>query len=75
MITLADVPALPPTLRDAQAAEILGVSVDSLGEQARQETAPVEPLYIGRSRRWPTVPLLAVVGIEWRPELGEEATS
>jgi len=70
--TLADIASLPPTLGDAEAADILGVSAYSLGEQARNGCAPVEPLYLGRSRRWPTVLVLASVGIEWTPR-GEDS--
>jgi hypothetical protein len=66
--TLADVASLPPTLRDAEAADIWGISADSLGEQARNNSAPVPPLYLGRSRRWPTVAVLRSVGIEWSPQ-------
>lgn len=65
MTTLGDVASLPPTLNDAQAAEVWGISADSLGEQARNKCAPVEPLYLGRSRRWPTVLVLRSIGIEW----------
>ena len=55
VITLANLDALPPTLRDAEAAEIWGISVDSVGELARAGAAPVEPLTLGRRRVWSTV--------------------
>jgi hypothetical protein len=71
VITLADVVSLPPILKDAEAADIWGVSIWTLGEQARQHKAPVEPLWLGRCRRWPTVLVLRSIGIEWSP--GQES--
>jgi len=69
-MTLADVALLAPTLNDAGAAEIWGVSPDLVGEQARNNCAPVEPIYLGRCRRWPTIAVLRSVGIEWTPQGG-----
>ena len=68
MITLANLDALPPTLRDAEAAEIWGISVDSVGELARAGAAPVEPLTLGRRRVWSTVAVLRSIGIEWHAQ-------
>ncbi len=60
---LTDVANLPPTLTSAEAAELLGVSVDHLWELARSGEAPVAPLRLGRILRWPTAPLLALLGL------------
>lgn len=58
------VPAdLPPALRTEQAAELLDCSPDTLWKLAREGTAPIEPLRLGRALRWPTAPLLALLGI------------
>lgn len=61
---LDDVGALPPTLTSAQAAELLGVSVDHLWSLARAGEAPVTPLRLGRTYRWPTARLLALLGLD-----------
>lgn len=60
---LADVGDLPATLTTAEAAELLGVSVDHLWELARSGEAPVAPLRLGRIYRWPTPRLLALLGL------------
>lgn len=62
-MNLADVHHLPPTLSTHQAAELLGVGVDHLWRLAREGTAPVEPLRLGRALRWPTPPLLHLLGL------------
>lgn len=61
---LGDVVDLPPTLDTHQAAELLGVGVDHLWRLARQRSAPVEPLRLGRALRWPTKPLLERLGLD-----------
>ena len=73
-MNLADVGSLPTTLTDAQAAEVYGVSVDVLGDMARAGRTPVAALWIGRCRRWPTVEVLASVGIEWEPASAPESS-
>ena len=61
---LRDLDQLPPVLESVQVAEMLGVSVDHLWAMAREGTAPVTPLRLGRVLRWPTAPLLKVLGCE-----------
>lgn len=61
---LADVAGLPPTLTTEQAAEMLGVSKDHLWKLAREGTAPVEPLRLGASLRWPTARLADLLGLD-----------
>jgi predicted DNA-binding transcriptional regulator AlpA len=61
--TIAEVGTLPVVLTSEETAELLGVSVDHLWALAREGTAPVEPLRLGRSYRWPTARLLALLGL------------
>lgn len=63
-MNLADTATLPPTLNSEQAAELLGVSVDHLWKLRRDGQAPVEPLQLGRTLRWPTAPLLVLLGVQ-----------
>ena len=63
-MTLDEIRQLPPTLTDAQAAKVLGCSAWTLGQLAREGRAPVKPLDLGRLRRWPTIPILRLVGID-----------
>ncbi len=63
-LSLDDVAGLPVSLTTPEAASLLGVSVDHLWGLARAGTAPVEPLKLGRAYRWPTAPLLAVLGLD-----------
>lgn len=60
----AELADLPPTLDTSAAAELFGVSTDHLWALAREGRAPVEPLRLGRTLRWPTAKVLAVLGIE-----------
>ncbi len=60
-LSLADVNTLPTTLATDEAAPLLGVSKDFLWQLAREGTAPVKPLKLGRVYRWPTAPLLALL--------------
>ena len=60
---LDEVGDLSPTLTSVQAAELLGVSVDHLWALARSGEAPVVPLRLGRTYRWPTARLLALLGL------------
>jgi predicted DNA-binding transcriptional regulator AlpA len=62
-LSIADVATLPVVLTSEETAELLGVSVDHLWALAREGTAPVEPLKLGRSYRWPTARLLALLGL------------
>ena len=61
---LADVSALPPTLTSAQAADMLGCSTDHLWSLVRRGEAPIEPLHLGRSLRWSTAKLAALLGVD-----------
>ncbi len=63
-LLIDDVKALPVVLTTAEAASLLGVSVDHLWALARQGDAPVEPLRLGRVYRWPTARLLALAGLD-----------
>ena len=60
---LADLESLPPALTSEQAAELLGVSRGALWAAARDGDAPVEPYRVGRALRWPTAPILALLGL------------
>jgi predicted DNA-binding transcriptional regulator AlpA len=60
---LGDIGTLPFVLTSEETAELLGVSVDHLWALAREGTAPVEPLKLGRVYRWPTARLLALLGL------------
>lgn len=63
MITAADFAALPVTLNTGQAAEMLGVSRDHLWKLAREGRAPIEPLRLGATLRWPTALLADLLGL------------
>lgn len=68
-ITVAETGALPPTLGAEQTAEVWGVSKYTVLQKLRDGTPlPVEPLRFGRAYRWPTVAVLASVGIVLDPE-------
>jgi predicted DNA-binding transcriptional regulator AlpA len=61
---LSDLADLAPTLTTEQAAEIYGCGIDHLWKLAREGAAPVEPLRLGRSLRWPTVAVLSSIGLD-----------
>jgi excisionase family DNA binding protein len=63
-VKIADAGELPPTLTTAEAADLLGVSRDHLWALARAGEAPVAPLRLGRSYRWPTARLLDLLGLD-----------
>src|SRR4051794_17380651 len=63
-ITHSEAADLPPTLTAAQVAGLWGVARWSIYVNAEQGTLPVAPLRVGRSLRWPTVPVLRSVGID-----------
>jgi excisionase family DNA binding protein len=63
-LTVDAVADLPVMLTTAEAAELLGVGVDHLWMLAREGTAPVQPLKLGRIYRWPTGALLALAGLD-----------
>jgi excisionase family DNA binding protein len=63
MATQPDTAALPPALTTAEAAELLGVPVAHLWKLAREGSAPVPVLRLGRSLRWPTRPILKALGL------------
>jgi excisionase family DNA binding protein len=67
--TISDVGSLPAVLTSEEMAELLGVSVHHIWALAREGSAPVEPLKLGRSYRWPTARLLALLGLA--PEADE----
>jgi predicted DNA-binding transcriptional regulator AlpA len=56
--------ALPPTLRTEQAAALYDCSAWSLYDLVRRDEAPVAPIRLGRSLRWPTQKILASLGID-----------
>ena len=66
-----EVPALPPALTTAEAAELFGVPPAHLWKLARDNAAPVPVLRLGRSLRWPTRPILEVLGLAERGPAGE----
>jgi predicted DNA-binding transcriptional regulator AlpA len=61
--TIGEVGSLPATLTSEETAELLGVSVDHVWALAREGSAPVAPLKLGRVYRWPTARLLALLGL------------
>jgi predicted DNA-binding transcriptional regulator AlpA len=63
---------LPPTLNTEQASQLLGVCRGALWAAARDGDAPVEPIRVGRALRWPTRPILDLLGLD-TPESGESA--
>lgn len=62
-VPMGDVASLPVVLRTDEAASLLGVSVDHLWALARGGQAPVEPLRLGRTYRWPTAKILSLLGL------------
>jgi hypothetical protein len=64
--TLADVEvrALPTALTTEQAAQLLGVTRVGLWKMAGDGTAPVPFFHVGRLLRWPTAPILRLLGLE-----------
>jgi excisionase family DNA binding protein len=63
MATRPDATGLPPALTTAEAAKLLGVPVAHLWKLAREGSAPVPVLRLGRSLRWPTRPILEALGL------------
>lgn len=59
-----DIDHLPTTLTTERAAELLGVSRGTLWAAARDGDAPVEPIKVGRALRWPTRPILELLGLD-----------
>lgn len=64
---LADVDDLPTVLDTETAADLLGISADTLWRLAREGEAPIEPLRLGRALRWPTARLLDLLGLAEAP--------
>ena len=60
---MIDIENLPAVLDTVEAAELLNITRDHLWALARQGIAPVQPLRLGRSLRWPTRPLLELLGL------------
>ncbi len=52
------------TMSTAEAAELLGCSVERLQQQRGTGTLPVEPLQLGRRLRWPTLLVAQALGVE-----------
>lgn len=52
------------TMSTAEAAELLGCSVERLQQQRGQGTLPVEPLQLGKRLRWPTLLVAQALGVE-----------
>ncbi len=65
-MNLDDVASLPTVMDAGQTAAIFDCSVDHLYDLVRRGEAPVEPIRLGRSLRWPTLPVLRLLGV--RPE-------
>jgi len=61
------------TLSTADAAELLGVCGKTLERSARNGTAPVEPIRVGRCLRWPTAPIVKLLGLA--EETAEDSSS
>lgn len=59
-----DLSALGLTLDTETTAKVWGIGRDHLYRLVRDGEAPIEPLRLGRCLRWPTVKVLALVGIE-----------
>jgi len=67
----APVPRL--TLSAQEAAEVLGISVQLLYEQARRDTLPT--MRVGRRLRVPVRPLLSLVGMSWEEWVTAESST
>ena len=63
-MNLGDIASLPPTVDTPTAAEMFGCSTSCLWALVREGKAPIEPLRLGRKLRWPTAPLLELLGID-----------
>lgn len=59
-----DVGALPASLTTEQAAHLLGISRIGLWGMASDGTAPVPFFRAGRAIRWPTKPILRLLGLD-----------
>jgi predicted DNA-binding transcriptional regulator AlpA len=58
-----DIDHPPPALTTYEAAELLGTTPGTLWRLAREGSAPVQPLRLGRMLRWPTRPILELLGL------------
>lgn len=61
-------PLESPTLKAGEVAPLWRVSTWHVYEMVKTETCPVPPIRVGRSLRWPTVPVLRGLGLA--PEAG-----
>lgn len=61
----------PATLTTAELAELTRTTVDHWWKLAREGTAPVRPLRLGRQLRWPTRPVLGLLGLD--PDMANDA--
>lgn len=59
-----DPASLPLTVDTRVAADWLGISPDHLWALVRNDDPPITPLRVGRKLRWPTAPLLVLLGID-----------
>jgi predicted DNA-binding transcriptional regulator AlpA len=62
-LSIAEVESLPVVLTSGELARFLGVSEDHVWSMAREGTAPIQPLKLGRVYRWPTARLLTLLGL------------
>ena len=72
-MNLDDIGSLPPLLTSEQCAQVFDISVDHLYALRRAGKAPIEPISLGRSLRWPTLPVLRLLGVQPEHELPGEA--
>jgi predicted DNA-binding transcriptional regulator AlpA len=59
-----DVGALPAAATTEQAARLLGISRVGLWKMAENGTAPIAHFKVGRALRWPTAPILRLLGLD-----------
>jgi len=55
---------LPATLTTHEVAELTRTTADHWWKLARDGTAPLQPLRLGRQLRWPTRPILELLGVD-----------
>lgn len=65
-----DLDSLPAALNTRLAAELLGVSADSLERAAKRGDAPVPHYRWGRSLRWPAEPIRRLLNGDGAPTAG-----
>jgi hypothetical protein len=70
-----DVASLPASLTTEQAARLLGLSRVGLWGMARDGDAPVPFFHAGSALRWPTAPILRLLGLDDGSDPGPSGTS